>query len=234
MAEAQEFALPALTLGLASEPLLSPDPVKRVQEAVKAGIMDIRLGTNGRLLTEPLIEALIDSGLTRLEISLDAVEPITYRAIRGGDLTALEKRIHYFLDKRAKLGTVWPLLRVSFLRLPLNEGELKPFIKRWSKTADLIATQKPIWFPGSKLPKPPDKKIKTVPCGQPWQRLGVTHDGRIWPCCSWYGEKLLKVSATNLPIRKIWLAKELWSLRTSLLLNKPDPECLVCAKAGAF
>jgi uncharacterized Fe-S cluster-containing radical SAM superfamily protein len=234
MAEAKEFALPALTLGLGSEPLLCPNPVTRIKEAVKAGIMDIRLGTNGLLLTKPLIEALIDSGLTRLEISLDAVEPQTYRAIRGGDLESLERRIDYFLAKRTKLGSPWPLLRVSFLKLPQNAGELRPFIQRWSSKADLIATQRPIWFPGSKLPKPPAKAVKSVPCGQPWQRLGITYDGQLWPCCSWYGETLLTDSAKLSSIQSVWLSRGLFSLRKSLLLGSPPPQCLLCATAGAF
>jgi MoaA/NifB/PqqE/SkfB family radical SAM enzyme len=234
MAEAKEMALPALTLGLGSEPLLSENPAQKIALAVKAGVMDVRLGTNGLLLAEPIIDGLIDSGLTRLEISVDAVEPKAYQAIRGGSLKALEKRIHLFLNKRAKRGVALPLLRVSFLTLPQNKGQLPSFLKRWRGVADLVSTQKPIWFPGSKLAPPPTKAAKAVPCGQPWQRLGVTHDGRLWPCCSWYGEKILAQNVKFRSVGQIWLSPELLALRQSLLLNRPSKACLACAKAGAF
>jgi MoaA/NifB/PqqE/SkfB family radical SAM enzyme len=229
------MALSALTLGLGGEPLLADQPAERVREAVRAGVMDIRLGTNGLLLDEPLIAALIDAGLTRLEISVDAAEPSAYRAIRGGDLEVLERKIHLFLDKRAQMGSPFPLLRVSFLKLPQNEGQLPAFLKRWSGVADLISTQSPIWFPGSKLPKPPAKPVKSVPCGQPWQRLGVGADGRPWPCCSWRGESLLgqKILQTS-SASQIWRSKELVALRQSLLLKKPPENCLACARDGAF
>jgi MoaA/NifB/PqqE/SkfB family radical SAM enzyme len=234
MDQAREGAIPALTLGLGSEPLLHSRPHLMVKEAVRAGIMDIRLGTNGLLLTEPLMDALIDSGLTRLEISLDAAEPVAYRAIRGGDLVELEKKIHLFLNKRAQSGAPWPLLRVSFLKLELNKNQLGPFIARWRGLADLISIQKPIWFAGSKLPPPPPKTVLSVPCGQPWQRLGVTYDGHVWPCCSWYGENLLAMTSQKTSLATIWRSQSLTDLRARLTFNRPTPECLACAQAGAF
>jgi hypothetical protein len=177
---------------------------------------------------------LIDSGLTRLEISVDAVEPAAYRAIRGGDLASLERKIQLFLDIRAKKNSAFPLLRVSFLKLPQNKGQLGPFLKRWSGKADLASAQRPIWFPGTKMKRPLAKKVDRVPCGQPWQRLGIGADEKPWPCCSWYGENLLGRIHKNRSISQVWLSKELFRLRRSLLLNRPAAECLACAKAGAF
>jgi uncharacterized Fe-S cluster-containing radical SAM superfamily protein len=234
LAEAREHALPALTLGLASEPLLCPDLPDRIVQAVRAGIMDIRLGTSGRLLNDRLIPALIGSGLTRLEISVDAVQPETYRAIRGGNLEQLERSIFQFLEIRARAGTPWPLLRVSFLQLELNQGELEPFLKKWSGQADLISVQKPIWFPGSRLSPPPPGPPVPVPCSQPWQRLGLDYAGRFWPCCSWYGENLLKRSYGPFSLARFWQSSLLAGLRQSLLFGRPPEECLACARAGAF
>jgi uncharacterized Fe-S cluster-containing radical SAM superfamily protein len=235
LAEAKESALPALSLGLAREPLVADKIAAKVEAAVKAGVMDIRLGTNGLLLNETLIKGLIDAGLTRLEVSVDAVEPGAYKAIRGGDLATLEKLILLFLDIRAQMKVAWPLLRVSFLRLPQNKGQLGPFLKRWQGLADLVVAQKPIWHPGSKLPKPPLKTVKSIPCGQPWQRLGLGPDGRLWPCCSWYGENLLpRLALKRLSIAKIWRSWELTALRRSLIFNRPTASCLSCAQAGAF
>lgn len=231
MAQAQEHRLPALTLGLASEPLLHPLAADWVGRAVRAGVMDIRLGSNGLALKEVLAKALVDSGLTRLEISVDAVRPETYRAIRGGELPGLERAIDQFLEIRSAAGLETPLLRLSFLRLEANRGELEPFLERWRGRADMISIQEPIWFPGSALPRPdrPGQPMAPV-CAQSWQRLGVDHDGRVWPCCSWYGENLLPFNVKDHSPADLWRSPEMEALRQALSgpLEKIPPACRQC------
>ncbi|MDR2387180.1 MAG: radical SAM protein [Deltaproteobacteria bacterium] len=240
MAQAKEAGLPALTLGLASEPLLNPQAAHYIALADRAKVMDIRLGTNGQALKPSLINRLLDSGLTRLEISLDAFSPATYAQIRrGGQLAKLETSIEYFLNQRAKQSQELPLLRLSFLTLPQNQAELEPFLARWSGAVDLISIQKPIWFPGSRLPKP--EAPKNLPpadqasfCQQPWQRLGLDQTGRVWPCCNWYGRDLLDLSAQTTPITQLWQSPPLKALRQDLAADRLPPQCQACAQAGGF
>lgn len=229
--QAEEHRLPALTLGLASEPLLHPLAAAWVGRATRAGIMDIRLGSNGLALREEVAQALIDSGLTRLEISVDAVRPETYRTIRGGDLVGLERAIDQFLEFRLAAGSETPLLRLSFLRLEVNRDEMKPFLERWQGRADMISIQKPIWFPGSALPRPetPGRPMAPV-CAQSWQRLGVDHNGRVWPCCSWYGENILPFNVNTHSPAEIWRSPEMEALRRALS-GPPEnipPACRQC------
>lgn len=231
MAEAEERRLPALTLGLASEPLLNPLAAAWIKRAVRAGVMDIRLGSNGLALKEETARALVDSGLTRLEISVDAVRSETYRAIRGGDLSGLERAIDGFLEIRRAAGLETPLLRLSFLKLEANRDELEPFLKRWSGRADMISIQEPIWFPGSALPRPKKPGRPMAPgCAQSWQRLAVDYDGRVWPCCSWYGENLLPFSVNRRSAADIWRSPEMEALRRALSEEGGDipPACRQC------
>lgn len=232
MDQAHEHELPALTLGLASEPLLHPHLTRWIGMAGTAGIMDIRLGTNGQLLTPELTRRLLDSPLTRLEVSVDAVLPETYQAIRGADLVRLERAIETFCELRSQAGRSGPLLRLSFLRLNVNEGQEKKFLQRWAAIADMISLQDPIWFPGSALPRPAVStgRAQAPTCAQCWQRLAVTWDGEVWPCCSWYGEELLNFRTTETPLAKIWNSKNMQDLRASLCGNKehyPEP-CTLC------
>jgi wyosine [tRNA(Phe)-imidazoG37] synthetase (radical SAM superfamily) len=228
MAQAREHDLPALTLGLGSEPLLHPGVAGLVARAVRAGIMDIRLGTNGQLLTDQLARALIDSRLTRLEISVDAARPATYRLIRGGRLDSLTRAIERFLELRQKAASSLPLLRLSFLRLAQNEGELPEFLQRWGTAADLISIQEPIWFPGSRLPRPASAHPLAPVCAHPWQRLAVNWEGRVWPCCSWYGADLLPPEAGRRPLAELWRSPEMERLRLSLTSGPPPPACGQC------
>ena len=217
MIQAEEYHLPALTLGLGSEPLLNPKVAELTTRAVRAGIIDIRLGTNGLKLNKQTAAALVDSGLTRLEVSVDAVKSETYRRIRGGSLARLEQAIEGFLAARSRAGQAFPLLRLSFLNLDFNQGELEPFLTKWQGLADMISVQELIWFPGSGLPKPADEGRSMAPdCAQSWQRLAVDYDGHVWPCCSWYGDGLLPYNASETFIAAIWHSPEMKALRRAL------------------
>ena len=223
MDQAREYELPALTLGLGSEPLLHPGAADWIRLAGRAGIMDIRLGTNGLLLKKELIEALVDGPLTRLEVSVDAARPATYREIRGGRLELLERSVDLFLETRARAGTEGPLLRLSFLKLDQNRGELEEFLARWRDRADLISIQGPIWFPGSRLPRPEKPGRPLAPaCAQPWQRLAVHHDGRLQPCCSWYGRDLFPSSEVGPDLAAFWHSPALEELRSRLSAEPAD------------
>jgi pyruvate-formate lyase-activating enzyme len=231
MEQAGEHGLPAMTLGMGSEPLLNPKAAEWAAAAARAGVMDIRLGTNGLALSEETDKALVESGLTRLEISVDAARPETYKRIRGGRLDLLERRIEEFLNIRAAAGQKIPLLRLSFLKLPHNHGELAPFLERWRGLADLISIQEPIWFPGSKLARPEGPVKSVAPrCAQPWQRLAVNYDGGVWPCCSWYGADLLPFNAAKDPVASIWRSGEVEELRRRLSGDSGaiPPACACC------
>jgi hypothetical protein len=232
VSEASEFKLPAITLGLGSEPLLNPKAPEMIEIAAKAGIMDIRLGTNGAALGPKSSDALILSGLTRLEISVDANDPETYASIRkGGDFDSLVKKIDYFLERRAFYGQKSPLLRLSFLKLPQNMSELPGFLERWKDRADMISIQRPIGFEGfDPNPKDPKKPLKPpLNCGQPFQRLGILEDGGMWPCCSFHGGKFLEdLNLKNISVHKAWTARVMDDLRNRLRSEDPPRECLTC------
>jgi cyclic pyranopterin phosphate synthase len=55
-----------------------------VAEAREAGILDISLITNGSLLTPARAKALMEAGLTRLMVSVDAAPPKTKARGRPG------------------------------------------------------------------------------------------------------------------------------------------------------
>ena len=235
MLQAEEHQLPALTLGLGSEPLLHPEAPRLAARAVRAGIMDIRLGSNGLRLDRETAQALIDSGLTRLEISVDAARAETYLKVRGGLLAELERAIEIFLNQRGRAGVETPLLRLSFLRLAENRAEEAEFLSRFAPLADMLALQEPLWFPGTRLPPPgPASLFLAENCAQPWQRLGVDQDGRLWPCCSWAAEAFLPFNAAATDLALAWRSPEAMKFRRRLA-GLPDewPEpCRACRTAG--
>ncbi len=80
------------------EPLLSPKFDEIFKEVMRIPELDISLTTNGQLIPQK-IKTLVDSGLKRINISLDTLDPTGFRSIaRGGDLNAVLNGIELLLE----------------------------------------------------------------------------------------------------------------------------------------
>ncbi|MFH1091223.1 MAG: radical SAM protein, partial [Pseudomonadota bacterium] len=240
MKQAETMGLPAMTFGYLSEPLLRPDIAEMISLARDAGVMDIRLGTNGTLLGKKVAKELIRAGLTRLEVSLDALDPHTYRSIRrGGSLPKVVRNIMDFLELRSAMGSRIPVLRLSFLRLPQNEAELEGFLSFWRDKAELFSIQEPIFYPEAPLSKlvdltegPPSGNFR---CAQPWQRLIIRSNGDVYPCCSQLSPKMKVGSAKQDSLLELWQSRLMQGLRQAQKEGRyrEYPDCLDCAAGAA-
>ncbi len=85
------------------EPLLSPKFDEILPEVMQMGLKDVSITTNGQLL--PRKAGLIaDSGLERINISLDTLDADRFRSIaRSGDLATVLKGIELMLDAGLKV-----------------------------------------------------------------------------------------------------------------------------------
>jgi molybdenum cofactor biosynthesis enzyme MoaA len=74
--------------------LIRKDLYKFIKYAKQAGIIDIYLSTNGSLLDEKNSKLLIESGLMRLQVSIDAHTEETFNKMRqGGNFEQIKKYI---------------------------------------------------------------------------------------------------------------------------------------------
>ena len=67
-----------------AESLMNPKIFKMIEEARDAGIMDIWVHTNANMLSLENAEKLIDSGLTKINFSIDACDEKVYDVLRVG------------------------------------------------------------------------------------------------------------------------------------------------------
>jgi len=239
--EGAEYGLPAMTFGYLSEPLLRPDIAALTAYARERGVMDIRLGTNGTLLNRQVARDLIRAGLTRLEISLDAASEETFRKLRrDGSYRRVVQNIDAFLEERARAGSTWPLLRLSFLRTGLNHFELESFIALWRGKADFFSIQEMILYDDADIAsdqtvaagQPPEE----FTCAQPWQRLIVRSNGDVYPCCSAYGARLVLGNARENSLHDLWHGRQMTLLREALAGGRwaEIPACRECAEQSVL
>ncbi|MFN6537389.1 MAG: radical SAM/SPASM domain-containing protein [Nostoc sp. EkiNYC01] len=125
-----------LIIGNVEEPLLHPNLIDFIKLCRQQGVPRVHITTNGQLLNESRAKALLQAGITSIDISIDAAEPETYWKVRGADLKQVESNVINFLRLRTQLGILCEI-RTSFVRnqnVVLEEEE--QFKEHWLAKAD--------------------------------------------------------------------------------------------------
>ena len=224
-----------------SEPLLYKNIEKIFKRAEEANIMDVFLFTNGILLNEKNSKAILNSSVTRLFISIDAVSETTYSKVRipvskrlnqnKSRLEELERNIKRFIKMRDELKKKIPLVRVSFVSLENNKHEIEEFKKKWSKIVDSIEIQKEVSikaYENLNLGTSLQIKNKNYFCREPWGQMTVYSDGTVTPCCNTFGRNLEVGNIKNQSIAEIWKGQNINKVRDQFKKNKPNKVCTTC------
>ena len=113
--EGVKHGLPCVVFGGGGEPMMEIDMLQMLEYAQMRGIIDVLFSTNGSMLTYEFVDHMIDIGVARLQISLDAASKETYDLLRGGDLEYVESMIKYCYKRKQELNCGLPIIRLSFL-----------------------------------------------------------------------------------------------------------------------
>lgn len=224
----------ALKLNYINEPLLNfNDLIEIAKFAKKIGIIDVYFTSNGTLLTEERAKILIDSELiSRIQISIDAINTNTYDQIRiGGNYDRVIKNIHFFMNYKKSKKTNFPFLRVNFLSLPENKGQEHEFLKFWKPIVDAVAIQRSVLKPDSSREKGVDEyTLKERFCPNPFRQLVIRADLSVLPCCSFWGCEIKLGDYKNEDKQNLFNEKLMNSLRNSFTDPNKNlfPACKSC------
>lgn len=236
--ECSRFDLPAVVIGLGSEPLLHKGVRQVLSASAEAGVMDIFLGTNGVLLTEQMSAFLIETGVSRLEVSLDAATPETYKKIRGKDeLERIEENLRTFRQLRDQAGETLPVLRLCFCVQDLNVDEQETFLEKWKDVADYIDFQRMRDFSVMRNDDihDPNAALESVPdsiCAYPFNSLHVWSNGDVTPCCTFFAKsEILNLgNIKDQTLKEIWDGEKIGAIRSQLRSGMVNPICAACLK----
>ena len=141
--QAVKFGVRGLKLNYINEPMLRKDLELFIQYAKAQGMLNIYMATNGTLLNEKRRVSILESGITKVFISIDAASSDTYNEQRlSGKFDLVVANVLAFVDLRNSRGLSYPLVRVSFLRNKLNHHEEQDFVDFWKSKVDMVAIQK--------------------------------------------------------------------------------------------
>jgi radical SAM protein with 4Fe4S-binding SPASM domain len=235
--EAVELGVRGLKLNYINEPMLRADLERCIAYAKTAGMLNVYMVTNGTLLNAKRRTSMLDSGITKVFISVDAATSQTYNKQRlSGKFDLVVKNILGFVEERNRRGLTHPLVRVSFLRNALNAHEEEDFQAFWEDKVDMIAFQKMSDLPdldsGLTIKEP---GMKSNGCTFPFKQLVVDHQGDILPCCKMGGKKLALGNIEHMTLKTAWNSDKMKDLQLTHKENRwrDNPVCNRCITGGA-
>ncbi len=212
--EAAKIGTASLKLNYINEPLLVRWLDKAIKYAKKAGILNIYFTTNGSLLNAKRRTELLDSGLTKIFVSIDAATAETYnKQRRNGAFDEVVSNVKALIAERNKRGIAYPLVRVSFLKNKSNIHEADLFAEQWTDVADVITFQTMNEVPGKDTGLTIKRQEKPQSCSFPFKQLVIDSEGDILPCCKLYGKFLALGNIKSMSLFEAWNSQAMQDLR---------------------
>lgn len=217
--ECDAYGCPSVAPSQTNEPLMDPDIMERLEYiSKKPNIMDIHFNTNASLLTKEKSKRILDTNVTRMNFSVDAITEETYNKIRIGlNFKKVIQHIDDFLELRAKTGRELPIVRVSFLLQEKNKHELQAFKNFWVDKVDYVAVQR--YVPISPFDDERSYALSDAPisgkqsCSYPFESLFIHGDGLVVPCASHRAKHIAVGNIYQNSIYEIWHSQGMEDLR---------------------
>ena len=242
LGQIEENYLPSLMMDHEGESLLNKNLEAMISDARDRGVLDIWLHTNGQALTEDRSRNLLEAGLTKLNVSIDASTSATYDIMRPGGkgLELVEENLRTFARLRKEMGRDDLRLRVSFVVTATNRHEMEAFYSRWKDVVNIVAFQSEIEMA---IFDSPDRRrvvvdqakalgfdIKNFTCSHLFLIPVVDVDGRFLPCGMPVREKDSDFQMGNVldnTLKEMWQGPEINQIR-NWHLNHQIPESSIC------
>jgi MoaA/NifB/PqqE/SkfB family radical SAM enzyme len=123
-----------LSLSLGNEPLMSPHFIAILRVAAEYKVPHINFFTNGQLLTDAKIDAIIECGVTQVCVSIDGATPAIYNAIRrDGDFDIVVRNVQRLVARRNAAGQATPRVRFDFVMMQRNVHEIVDLVRLASR-----------------------------------------------------------------------------------------------------
>ena len=211
--------------------LLHPD-LEECLSYAQANSVQTYLSANPSLLTARRAEALVDSGLRELVLSMDGATPATNKAIRGPaarDVDDAEAKVRHLLEYRSRKKSRFPKVILQIIKQKLNEHELGTWKQRWSaiEGIDRLKIKRYIEWNGAKteinaLAPNPNMERVTIVCDKPWTSVTILWNGDVVPCCFDSNGDYVLGNVTSTTLHEIWNAAPARRLRETHSSNRTD------------
>ena len=230
--ECKSIGVKSVQFNLVNEPLANKNIYEYINYANKLNLDDISIVSNGYLLNEKNSLKILNSGLKKIQFSLDAFSEETYKerrlkSLKPANYKKTINNILNFLKLKKENKSSFPIVRVSFIQMEENKHEKKQFDEFWTNKVDSIHFQKLIDF----MNQDEDAKMnKEYKCNMPMFRMSIKANGNVKPCCATYGENINIGNVYKNTLSEIWhsnLMKDFQKMHMDSNADK-NKSCLEC------
>ena len=235
-----DHKLKVLCLSGNGEPLLNPEITGMISYAKKRQVADfIEIITNGSKLNPHFNQELINSGIDRIRISIEAITEKGYADMAGYriDLNEFTTNIKDLYDKSGDKCEIY----IKTVDAAVDtEEKRETFFNLFGNICDKIWIDSviPLWSDYAEINQKFDiqdiglhgQKLQTVNvCPYPFYKLIINPDGEVTVCCADWKRKLVVGDLKHQTFKEIWYGDELRNFWKALLRgNKNQYE--MCAK----
>ena len=214
-----ELGVRRYSLYLMNEPLLDRDLPRRIAY-ISARIRKpqyVKVTSHGGLLTERMARGLLDSGLKKLKISIQSLEPATYRRIMGLKLARTLSNIDRFLALKEQGGYKLPRLEVVMVDSAHTHHEIQRARRYWGRRGIRLFIE-----PVENRADQQDIRETAVGaarlqpytwCRRLMEQIYILHDGRMLQCCADWEQRSVLGDLTVQPLADIWYGPRYTGLR---------------------
>jgi len=192
-----------ITLHYSGEPLLNPELPRMIKYAKDVGIPFVRFNTNGVLLTERISRRLIDSGLDKMTVALEATKEIHNKTRLGSNYELVSENILRFMELKKQLSASKPALWIQMLTSNFTtEQDIIYGIKKWEDIVDYVEVTS-IATIGGQVPDM-GTIIDRTECDDIWILMGILWNGDVTVCCVDHDAQLKMGNVLESTVQEIW------------------------------
>jgi len=222
------------------EPLLNKRLPDMIYYARKKNVAhNIDLTTNGSLLTEDLNYALIDAGISRINISVEALDKEGYKTHAGVslDFTKYKKTLEHLYRNKGDCH-----IMIKTTDIGLGENTEEDFYEMFGEYCDEISVERitPVWpdFNVAHVKEEFHEGIfgesvhERIVCPYLFYSICVNSDGTVSSCFMDWNHKNILGDCKTESIVDIWNQSNLRNMRKAHLQGKKDkfPICSNCGQ----
>ena len=208
----------AVNLSMFGESMMNQDLIAMIKYAKAKGVLDVFFNTNATLLSEKMSHELIDSGLDKITISFDSIIKEHYEKIRvNASFDKVVNNIKRLMEIKKERNSQLPIVRIFMTVMDSTKDEKELFHDYWKDIVDEVALNDYMNFIG--IDKVDRHNIDLKPrhtkfiCHMFWQRLSVTADGSILPCCTDFDKTMTLGNIKDMSLKEAWNSPKLNKFR---------------------
>jgi len=194
------------------EPLLHGSIFDMISLCKKETQAKIMISTNGSLLTDENIRKLLDAGVDKIIVSMDAADNNEiYSNIRtDGNLAQLNSNVERLIFENKKQNKKAEIL-LQFIQLHENESERDAFKSKWSDSGcDISFSCLYTWC--NQMPELTEKSAflspmigtQRVACSDLWFKACIRFDGKVSLCCFDWNNSVCLGDLKKESVKEVW------------------------------